>query len=60
MLGLVLIVVAALFVLYALFTQYERTVPGEPVLKRVWAALVAAALAAVGAITSWLHGATAP
>lgn len=60
MIGLVLIIVASLLMLYALFTQYERTVPGEPVLKRVWASLVAAFASAAAAIASWIHGATAP
>lgn len=60
MLILLLIIGGALFVGYAVYTQYGATLPGESVPKRVWASIVAAGMAIGAAAMSWLHGVTGP
>ena len=55
MLG-ILLFAAAVFVIYAIVTHYAATDAGQPALKRVWAAVVAAAASVGAALSAWLAG----
>lgn len=56
----ILIVAAAIFVGYAVYSHYNITPVTDSVPSRVWASVVAAGMAAGAALMSWLHGVTAP
>ena len=45
---------AAAFIAYAIYTQYSKTNVGEPVPKRVWASVLAAGAALSSAVWSYL------
>jgi len=60
MLFTILFLVAAVFLVYAVMTQYYNAPPGNSVLKRVVTAIGLAAAALGAAVMSWIHGMTAP
>jgi uncharacterized membrane protein YhiD involved in acid resistance len=60
MIAFVLLLAAAAFIGYAVFTKYTATDPTLSVPKRVWAAVVAGAGALGAALVQWVHGMTAP
>jgi hypothetical protein len=47
---------ATIFVVYAVVTHYSATEAGQPIAKRVFAAVIAAAAAFVTAVAAWLTG----
>lgn len=56
MIALLLLLLAAGFIAYAVYANYGQTDPGDPVPKRVWAAIIAALGAAATALLAWLQG----
>ena len=60
MLITILIVAAAVLVVYSIFTYYKATPTDQSVGKRVWASVLLAIGAIGGAITAWFSGAPTP
>lgn len=52
---IILVLAFATFVGYALYTQYNKTPAEDPVPKRVWASLLAAATTLGTLIGSWFN-----
>lgn len=55
MFGLLLLILAAAFVGYAVVTQYKSTDAGQSVPKRVWAAVVAAGASVGAMVMAWFQ-----
>jgi hypothetical protein len=55
-----LIIVALVFIAYAIFTQYSNTPTTQSKAARVWASLVAAAGALGALVMSWFQSGVSP